>query len=229
MNLKANFNGLFALLLVTAVAATPAQTALAQVSFTVPVQPVYDFVVFPSPDPFEINPSDTENAVFHFEPLGAMGFTLGSEVSDPGATTAPIDTLSGEFFGAFGEIPFTLRIFNFLGGQLTNIVRTAGDVTAADVEFTAEFEQILAPGTPQEARLYGSPMRFTGAIDSVPFAVGVSFTSPDFVDLFLGDGVVVKTQVGGVQDRYLNVVPEPSSALLLVGMLSTFAMRRRSR
>ncbi len=58
---------------------------------------------------------------------------------------------------------------------------------------------------------------FTGSIDSVPFSVGTSFTSPAAVGLYLNS--LSGPQVGLVKNRFLNIVPEPSSLALLVGGL----------
>lgn len=206
--------------------ATPPSMAELPTSFIVEVQPVYELVLFPETP---LNPVD-ENAVVPFAPLGEMGFEFANnDLNDPLATSAEFATLSGEFSGDLGGTPYDLRIIQFLGGGLSNIARdTNDDFVAADVTFTAIFEQILGPGTTEAVRVFGGEMTFTGVVDAVPFDIGTSFASPEFVDLFLDTGNDTSLLVGGVQDRFLNVVPEPS-AIWLAGLCAVGIVAARRR
>ncbi len=195
---------------VSVLLATPTLADL-PTSFTVDVQPVYQLVL---DEGTIFNPGP--ELVVPFAPLGEMGFEFSNNnINDPLATSADFATLSGEFSGDFGGIPYDLRIIQFLGGGLTNIARDTNDqFVSADASFTAIFEQILGPGTTEEVRVFGAEMTFTGPVDAVPFDLGTSFESPEFVDLFLDTGNGTSLLIGGVQDRFLNVVPEPSTAML---------------
>ena len=201
--------------------AAPAVHADMPLSFSMEVQPVYDFVVFDSPDPFDLVPPGVSQVIIPFNPSGPMGVEVSSDLNDPAKTSADVSTITGEFAGDFGGIPYTLRIFQFNEGGLSNIVRdSGGDLISADLTMTAVFEQILEfskldPGL-QDVRLFGDPMTFTGAVDGIPFAYGTSLTSPTPRGLYLDNGDGSYVQIGAVQDRFLNVVPEPASQCLLV-------------
>lgn len=200
----------FVVFVVPVSAALPALADL-PTTFTVDVQPVYELVLDAGT---VFNPGP--ELVVPFAPLGEMGFDFANnDINDPLATSADFATVSGEFSGEFGGTPYDLRIIQFLSGGLSNIMRdTNGEFVSADATFTAIFEQILGPGTPEQVRVFGGEMTFTGQVDAVPFDLGTSFESPEFVELFLDTGNGTSLLIGGVQDRFLNVVPEPSTAVL---------------
>ncbi|MCA9185923.1 MAG: hypothetical protein R3E01_36615 [Pirellulaceae bacterium] len=193
--------------------------------FTIPIRPDYELVLFPG-TPFNMG---TENLVVPFSPLGEMGFSMaGNAINDPLATSADFTNISDEFAGNFSGTPYDLRIIQFLGGGLSNIVRNgSADIQSADVSFTAIFEQKLGPGSPEEVRVFGGEMTFIGTVDAFPFDEGTAFGSPSFVDLFLDTGNNTSVQIGGVQNRFLTVVPEPGSvALALFAIVGLSVVRR---
>lgn len=208
-----------------------ANSALAQLptQFTLPVQPVYDLTLFDG-TPFNGSGMDL---TLPLTALGEMEFTFANnDINNPLATSADFSQLTGEFAGQLpGGVPFDLRPFSFLSGGLTNIVRDInGDFVSADASFTVLFEQVVLPNTPNEARILGDAgMTFTATVDAIPFAIGTSFVSPDRVDVLADLGTSMPL-VGFVDNRFLNVVPEPSS--LLLGALGTGGLlmwRRLSR
>lgn len=197
------------------------------------VQPVFDFEFSPG-TPF--NSGSTPFTV-PFRALGEVTLEiLDANLADLAATTIPLESAVGAFQGVLPNddlplpagTPFNLTAFEFVSGELTNVVRgPAGSIDAADVEFTVRFEQVVAPGTSNQVRLFADPMTFNGSIDGVPFSVGTTFEGPDFIDAFVDLGGGNSAPVGGVFNRFLNVVPEPSSCLLATGLLAAMPRSRR--
>lgn len=200
------------------------------------VQPVYQFVIFPSSGFI----TEDENVTLDLDALGSVEISIDDAdiaafIANP-TLPIPIDSAFGTFDGQLpaGTVlpvgtPFTLRAFELVSGQLENVTTdTAGAITGADATFTLLFDQILAPDTPMELRLFGAEMTFTGAIDSIPFSLGTSFESPEPVALFVDNGTPDGLQVGLVQNRFLNVVPEPSSlAVAALGIAAILRIRTR--
>lgn len=175
-------------------------------------------------------------AVIPFTALGYMEFTLADAPSN--ATTIPFVDATGELPGVSPSAfqPFAIRPIEFVGGELTNIVRNgSGDIVSADVSNLVMFWEMT--GTPailggQEVRLYGTtPLDFNGSVRGTPFANGDVIAGPsDFnvlLDLGLGDQDPL-VSIG--RNRTLTAVPEPGSlwvwGLMAVGL---FAARRRFR
>ncbi len=198
------------------------------------VQPVYE-LVFTNGTDFNMTGGDL---VVPSQAIGSASFEIAdSDLANLALTTIPLVSALGNFQGSLpaglplpAGTPFDLNAFQFISGELTNVVRgVGGSIDGADVSFTVLFEQIVAPGSPNQVRLFGDPMTFTGPIDSIPFSVGTSFVSPDPVDLYVDLGGGASALVGSVQNRFLNVVPEPSAAvLLLLGAAgAAYGVRRR--
>ena len=201
------------------------------------VQPVYQFEIFESSG--FLPPGSTGDVTLDFEALGTADISIDDAdllafIQDP-TLPIPLAAASGTFFGEMpaGTVvpvgtPFTLRALELVSGQLENVtVDGMGNITGADATFTLLFSHDLFVGTPDELRLFGDEMTFTGSIDSIPFSVGTSFTSPEPVGLYLGG--LNGDQVGLVKNRFLNIVPEPSARVLLLGVLAMLRIRSGRR
>lgn len=202
------------------------------------VQPVYQFEVFE--DSGLLPPGSMGNLTLDFQALGTANISIDDAdliafAQDP-TLPIPLSAVSGTFFGEMpaGTVapegtPFTLRALELVSGQLENVsADDMGNITGADANLTLLFSHDLFVGTPDELRLFGAEMTFTGSIDSVPFSVGTSFTSPEAVGLFLNSPS--GPQVGLVKNRFLNIVPEPSSLVLLgLGGLALLGLRSGRR
>lgn len=199
------------------------------------VQPVYQFEIFPSSGFIK----GDENVTLDFEAFGSADISINDEdiqefLNDM-TLPIPLAAVSGTFEGEMpaGTIlpegtPFTLRALELVEGELSNVtVDDQNNINGADVTVTLLFSHDIFVGMPDEIRLFGDEMTFTGEIDSVPFSVGTSLVSPEPVGLYRDslDG----EQVGLVKNRFLNIVPEPTSlSLLVLCGLAAASLNRRS-
>src|SRR5262245_60814797 len=82
-----------------------------------------------------INPGP-DTGYLPYEAVGSISFTLDSAINDPSQTTVAITNAVGSFTGVpplwLGPYSISPNI-QFLGGDLTNIVRDGGHITSADV------------------------------------------------------------------------------------------------
>ncbi len=163
--------------------------------------------------------------------MGSLTFVLDPSLNDPTKTTVPFTSVTGTLTGVLpsGFLPYTISPdLQFLGGELTNIVRdSSGNVISADVSDLSMRWDLVSPSLTLYTQV-GLP--FDGAITSLPFAVGTVLSGPAPFDVYLQGGPDTPVAVG--EDRILTVtaVPEPCSlalsgvAALLVGAVIT---RRR--
>ncbi len=166
-----------------------------------------------------------------FEAIGSLTFVLDPSLNDPTKTTVPFTSVTGTLTGVLpaGFLPYTISPdLQFLGGELTNIVRdSSGNVISADVSDLSMRWDLVSPALTLYTQV-GLP--FDGAITSLPFAVGTVLSGLDPFDVYLQGGPDTPVAVG--ENRILTVssVPEPTSlalagvAALLVGAVIT---RRR--
>ena len=201
-------------------------TAHAQLAFVQPnVLAEYELVFDPG-TPFN---DDQVPLLLPFSALGDVNIAVN--LDDFSLTDA-----TGEFEGVLPAglplpegTPFTLRAFELVSGQLSNIqVDGGGAIAFADVEFSLLFDQIIDPDGANLRIFASDPLTFTGTIDSVPFSVGTSFSGPAPSPIFQDDGTTTGVEIGDVQNRFLTVVPEPTSAalLLIAGLVTRGRVQR---
>jgi hypothetical protein len=178
-----------------------------------------------------INPGPTTPFI-PFEAVGNLTFGVDPSLNNPSATTVPFTNVTGSLNGVFpaGFLPYTISPdLQFLGGELTNIVRdNSGNVISADVsDLSMRWDMV---GTPANLTLFTKDgLPFDGAITSIPFAAGTVLSGAADFNVYLDNGGSDPLVVIG-RDRTLTAVPEPGSltlagaAVLIVGTLIT---RRR--
>jgi hypothetical protein len=169
-----------------------------------------------------------------YEAMGALTFTLAPALNDPSQTTVPFTNVTGTLNGVYPTslLPYTISPdVQFLGGDLTNVVRDGGgNVISADVSnLSMRWDLIAAGGNLTLFTLDGLP--FNGAITSLPFSDGTVLSGADQFNVYLNvGGSNVLVALG--EDRILTAVPEPTSgalgglAALTVG--AVIALRRRN-
>ena len=167
-----------------------------------------------------------------FEAIGSLTFVLDPSLNDPSMpTTVPFTSVTGTLTGVqpLPFLPYTISPdLQFLGGELTNIVRdSSGNVISADVTDLSMRWDLVTPALTLYTQV-GLP--FDGAITSLPFAVGTVLSGPEPFNVYLQGGGDTVVAVG--ENRTLTAVPEPAS-LTLAGVaaviVGTVITRHRSR
>jgi hypothetical protein len=170
-----------------------------------------------------INPGPT-TPVLHGRFEGDFTFQLDPSLNDPShPTTVPFVNFTG--IGT-SEPPTPANLLpsavspnlQFLGGELTNIVRDgSGHVVSADVSDISSRWYLQSLASPVE--LYtqvGLPFSATGV--TIPFKLGTVIegdaTFPIYLNVGTGD-MADDILVGYGDDRTLTAVPEPSSFILI--------------
>lgn len=169
-----------------------------------------------------------------FRAIGDLSFTLDDAVNNPAATTAPFLNVTGDLVGVSPGpfLPYTISPIQFLGGDLTNIVRDiGGNITSADIDgLSMTWEMIGSPGgTP--IRLYTKVgLEFNGQTSGIPFSDGMVLTGPSVFGVYLDTGMGVNDPLAVFgRNRVLTAIPEPTSAALLLVPFGLFAFKRRRR
>ena len=168
--------------------------------------------------------------VLDFDARGPLTFTIDDSI--PNATTMNFTNVTGTLtvIGPAGFAGSTLTPnLQFVGGQLTSIVRGPGGVvTSGNVtDLRMRWEMFSGP-----TRLYTrDSLPFDGTISSLPFTSSNFLAGPANFDVFLDAGLGAADPLAVIgSNRFLTVVPEPSSlALLTLGGLGCSWMRRRNR
>ena len=170
--------------------------------------------------------------VLDFDARGPLTFTLDDSV--PNAATMNFTNVTGTLNvigpAAFAGSTLTPNL-QFVGGQLTNIVRGPGGVvTSGNVtDLRMRWEMFSGP-----TRLYTrDSLPFNGTISSLPFTTSNFLAEPANFDVFLDAGLGAADPLAVIgSNRVLTVVtvPEPSSlALLTLGGLGCSWVRRKSQ
>ena len=169
-----------------------------------------------------------------YEAVGSITFTLDTtSLTDPSQTTIGITNAVGNFTGVpplwLGPYSIDPNI-QFLGGELTNIVRDgSGNITSAKVSnLSMQWELVAFGGAIVIDSDGGLP--FSGPVHSVPFTYGDVISGPDPVAGVLPG---TDTVVAYVEHRTLTAVPEPGTAVLAgtaaIALVAVFHRARRSR
>ncbi len=151
-----------------------------------------------------------------YEAAGALTFTLGPAINDPNQTAVAFTNVTGTLDGVFPTslLPYTISPdVQFLGGELTNIVRDGnGNVISGDVsDLSMRWDLVAFGGNLTLFTLDGLP--FDGAITSIPFSNGAVLSGAAPFNVYLDDGGTDVLVAYG-EDRTLTAVPEPASAVL---------------
>ena len=177
-----------------------------------------------------INPGP-DTGYLPYEAVGALTFTLDAAINDPTQTTVAIKDATGVFNGVLptGLLPYTISPdVQFLGGELTNIVRDAGgSITSADVSnLSMRWDLIAAGGALTLFTKDGLP--FDGVISSIPLKNGDILSGPNVFDVYMNDGSQDILVAYG-RDRTLTAVPEPGTVFLLLPPILVLAIVSRRR
>jgi hypothetical protein len=168
------------------------------------------------------------------EAIGTMRFSI-EDIAD-GQTSANI--LSATSVGPMqGVVPgpfFTISPnVQFVGGMLTNIQHNGGVITSAnvtDLNMVWEMDLFLGPNT---ARIVSSEvLPFNGTVSGLPFGLGDQLIgTAGSVDglLDLGNGNFDPNPAIAVSNRFLTVVPEPTSSAAVLGCMVGLCLVRRAR
>ncbi len=180
-----------------------------------------------------INPGPTTPFI-PFEAVGSLTFVLDSSINDPSKpTTVPFTDVTGSLSGVspLAFLPYAISPnLQFLGGDLTNIVRNAsGAVISADVSDLSMRWTFV--GTGSNLTLFTKDgLPFDGSISSIPFSTGTVLAGAADFNVYLDNGGSDPLVVVG-RNRTLTAVPEPSSAILAgmaaVAVGAVVARRRR--
>jgi hypothetical protein len=172
-----------------------------------------------------------------FEAVGSLTFTLDPSIKDPSKpTTVSFTDVKGSLTGVSPPpfLPYAISPnLEFLGGELTNIVRDAGgNVISADV--TDLSMRWTLTGTPSNLTLFTKDgLLFNGTISSIPFSFGTVLAGPADFDVYLDDGATDPLVATG-RNRTLTAFPEPSSfvlaglATLVIGTVRVLGRRPRA-
>ena len=165
-----------------------------------------------------------------FQAFGPLTFSLSDDVADPTKSTAPFTNVTGQLDA--GTAFYISPNLEFIGGDLTNIVRDGGgNILSATVDnLSMRWEMVVDPlGTP--ARLFtrvGLP--FSGDMDDFQNPEGTVISGLAPFEVYLddgGDGTLVA--IG--QNRTLTIVPEPGTfalfGILGIGLVAIGVRRRR--
>jgi hypothetical protein len=219
------------------VVVSSAQAAV--LTFTSTVQADYEFSLIGGTP---LNPGPTTPFI-PFRAFGNLTFELSPLLNDPSLpTSVPFVDVEGELDGIPPSPPPTLPHvispnLEFIGGDLINIVRDgSGNVVSADVS-GLEMRWTLVGSSPMfPVTLYtqvGLPFDATNV--RIPFRPGTVLAGAAPFDVYLDDGDGdpsndILVAVG--QNRTLTVitdVPEPSSAVILMGLGGLTALVHRAR
>lgn len=176
-------------------------------------------------------PLDTPIAA---EAVGTMRFTIDDIAV--GQTTANIVSavsvgrLQGVVPGPFFSISPNVR---FEGGTLNNIQQSGGVITSAEISnlnMIWDMELVLGANT---ARVVSSDvLPFSGTVSGLPFGMGDQLVgAPGSVDGLLdtGGGVLDPNPAIAVSNRFLTVVPEPASGIVVLVCAAGLCMLRAPR
>ncbi len=166
-----------------------------------------------------------------YEAIGNLTFTVDSAINDPSQTSAAITNVTGTLNGVIPSflVPYTISPIQFLTGDLTDIVRTGGKITSANVSDLSMKWDLVAGGGLTLFTVDGLP--FNGSVSSIPFANGDQLSGAAQFSVYFFNGMTNELVAYG-EDRTLTAVPEPSSAALgmtAVVALGAFVVRRRTR
>jgi hypothetical protein len=151
-----------------------------------------------------------------FQPYQAAGyltFTLDPSLNHPSQpTTVPFTSVTGTLDGVYPQslLPYTISPVQFVGGDLTNIVRDgSGNVIGGNVSGLSMTWDLIADGG--ALTLFTTDgLPFDGSITSIPFSYGTVLARAAQFNVYLDvDGTNVLVALG--DDRTLTAVPEPAS------------------
>ncbi len=187
-----------------------------------------------------INPGG-QTPFLAYRAFGDLTFELDPSLNDPSnPTTVPFLNVTGTLTGTPPSpvLPFTLSPdLEFIGGELTNIVRDAdGEVISADISGLSMRWILFSPALPGPLyTIVGLP--FDATITSIPFSVGTVLSGPDEFEGYLDLGPGTESPLVALgRNRTLTVVPEPSafvslatSSIALGALLGGWRRRRSSK
>ncbi len=173
-----------------------------------------------------INPGP-QSPFIPFEAIGDLTFTLDASLNDPSQpTTVPFTDVKGSLAGISPPsfLPYTISPnLQFLGGDLTNIVRDAyGNVVSADVsDLSMRWTMVGTPGNLTLYTLEGLP--FDGTLNSQ----GMFLSGAADFNVYLQGGGPDPVVIG--RDRTLASIPEPSSLVLMAAGIAGVGVGVRKR
>jgi hypothetical protein len=215
----------------------PATVRAEVLTFTAHVQADYEFSLLGGTP---LNPGPTTPFV-PFRAIGDLTFQLDPSLNDPSQpTTVPFVDVTGVLNGVPPSPAITLPHtidpnVQFIGGDLTNIVRDAsGHVVSADISNLSMRWELISTNPAFNVRLYtqdGLPFDATNV--SIPFQLGTVLAGAEPFKVYLDTGTGDPANdplVAMGKDRTLTVVPEPSSVVLLgVAVAATLVSGRQRR
>lgn len=204
--------------------------------FDVSVVADYEFAILTTTG---LNPGDSMTPFIPFQAKGVLSFTLDDTALGTKATTVAFTDVTGILDGTAPQdfLPHKIGPYEFVGGNLTNVVWNGDEIVSATVDDLAMKWEMIAPFGPNGAdiRLFTKAgLPFQGQLDGIPMPNGtvLAGAAPFEVYMDQGNGNSVLAVIG--QNRILTVVPEPGT-LTLFG-LATMSLaacsvwrRRRSK
>ncbi len=196
--------------------------ARADFSFTLDLVADFEFAILSNVP--GLNPGPSMTPFIPFQARGELTFSLDElALADPNATTAAFTDAFGTLDGVSPAelLPYQISPTEFLGGNLTNIVRDGvGNILSASVDNLSMKWEMTFPEAPGVRIFSTVGLPFSGDVGGFPVPNGTVLAGADPFEGFLdlGNGNSMLAVIG--QNRTLTAVPEPST-LALFGVMGT--------